>query len=166
MPVQTSAAQVVYYSQFDTAPALVALLSDGAATPVDLTGATVTISIAYGRYSYFYSPTRRIVSNFPCFVTDALLGEVEYRPDPDHLDPPGEFQYTFEVTFPDNPDGKYLLKGATRAVWNAYRVPDKWRSKRGEGMVDGKRCGTTQNIGPAARRQWHEGQGYDKVEGA
>ena len=101
MPVQTSAAQVVYYAQFDTAPALVALLTDGAGNPVDLTGASVTIRIAYGRYSYFYSPTRAIVDDFPCFVTDALAGEVEYRPAADHLDPPGEFQYTFEVTYPD-----------------------------------------------------------------
>ncbi len=101
MPVQTSGSQVVYYAQFDTAPALVAFLTDGAGNVVDLTGATVTIRIAYSRYSYFYSPTRAIVDDFPCIVVDAPNGEVEYRPAVDHLDPPGEFQYTFEVTFPD-----------------------------------------------------------------
>jgi hypothetical protein len=63
---------------------------------------------------------------------------------------------TVELTFPKNPDGKYFLKGVTRAVWNRYNLPDKWRSKRGEGVIEGKRCGTTQNIGPAARRRWRE----------
>jgi hypothetical protein len=63
---------------------------------------------------------------------------------------------TIELTFPKNPDGKYLMKGATRAAWEMYHVPDQWRSKRGEGVIDGKRCGTTQNIGPAARKRWRE----------
>jgi hypothetical protein len=58
---------------------------------------------------------------------------------------------TIELTFPTNPDGKYLLKGGTQAVWEDFRLPQKWRSKLGEGLIDGKRCGVTQNIGPAAR---------------
>ena len=61
---------------------------------------------------------------------------------------------TIALTFPNNPDGKYLLKGATRAVWDSYNSPDKWRNKRGEGVIEAKRCGTTQNIGPAARKRW------------
>jgi hypothetical protein len=61
---------------------------------------------------------------------------------------------TIALTFPNNPDGKYLLKGATRAVWEHYNSPDKWRNKRGEGVIEAKRCGTTQNIGPAARKRW------------
>jgi hypothetical protein len=52
-----------------------------------------------------------------------------------------------------NPDGKYLLKGGTPAVWDAFGLPDKWRSKLGEGVIEGKRCGVTQNIGPACRKQ-------------
>jgi hypothetical protein len=56
-----------------------------------------------------------------------------------------------ELTFPANCDGKYFLKGATSAVWEAFGVPAKWRSKLGEGVIDGKRCGFTQNIGPAAQ---------------
>ena len=38
---------------------------------------------------------------------------------------------TITLTFPNNPDGKYLLKAATRAVWNRFNTPDKWLSKRG-----------------------------------
>jgi hypothetical protein len=59
---------------------------------------------------------------------------------------------TIELTFPHNPDGKYLLKGGTPAVWEAFGLPPKWRSKFGEGLIAGKRCGTTQNIGRTARR--------------
>jgi hypothetical protein len=58
---------------------------------------------------------------------------------------------TIELTFPSNPDGEYLLKGGTPAVWEEFDVPTKWRSKLGEGLIDGKRCGATQNIGHAAR---------------
>jgi hypothetical protein len=60
---------------------------------------------------------------------------------------------TIELTFPANPDGKYLLKGGSRAVWEEFRSPPKWRSKLGEGFIEGKRCGVTQNIGPAARHR-------------
>jgi hypothetical protein len=64
---------------------------------------------------------------------------------------------TIELTFPANPDAKYLLKGGTKAVWEAFRSPDKWRSKLGEGLIEGKRCGVTQDIGPAARRDQNYG---------
>jgi hypothetical protein len=60
---------------------------------------------------------------------------------------------TIELTFPANPDGKYLLKGGTPAVWEAFALPGKWRSKLGEGLIEGKRCGLTENIGPAARER-------------
>jgi len=46
-------------------------------------------------------------------------------------------------------DGRYLLKGGGREVWEKYRLPSSWR--RMQGRIYGKRCGTTQNIGPAAR---------------
>ena len=69
---------------------------------------------------------------------------------------------TLKLTFPNIPDGKYFLKGATRAVWDRFNLPDNWRSKRGEGIIQGKRCGTTQNIGPTARRRWLEQQGHAK----
>jgi hypothetical protein len=60
---------------------------------------------------------------------------------------------TIQLTFPTNPDGKYLLKGGTPAVWGAFGLPEKWRSKLGEGLIEGKRCGVTQNLGPAARER-------------
>ncbi len=50
----------------------------------------------------------------------------------------------------DNPDGKYLIKGGGRDVWKRFRIRQKWRKP--QGLIFGKRCGTTQNIGPAARR--------------
>jgi hypothetical protein len=63
---------------------------------------------------------------------------------------------TIELAFPHNPDAKYLLKGGTPAVWEAFRLPNKWRSKLGEGVIDGKRCGVTQNISAAARQRRHQ----------
>ena len=59
---------------------------------------------------------------------------------------------TIELTFPAKLDGKYFLKRGTRAVWEQFQLPNKWRSKLGEGLIAGKRCGMTQNIGPATRR--------------
>lgn len=58
---------------------------------------------------------------------------------------------TIALTFPDHPDGIYLLKGGTSTVRKLHNVPKLWCSLRGEGVIEGKRCGTTQNIGPANR---------------
>jgi hypothetical protein len=63
---------------------------------------------------------------------------------------------TIELTFPANPDGKYLLKGGTSVVWEEFRLPTKWRSTLGEGIMSGKRCGVSQNIGPLARERRSE----------
>jgi hypothetical protein len=49
----------------------------------------------------------------------------------------------------DNPDGKYLIKGGGRKIWKRFRLRKEHR--RLQGIIYGKRCGTTQNIGPAAR---------------
>jgi hypothetical protein len=70
---------------------------------------------------------------------------------------------TIELTFPANPGGKYLLKGGTSAVWDAFRLPDKWRSKLGEDVIEGKRCGITENIGPAVKERRCELQRKDLV---
>jgi len=51
----------------------------------------------------------------------------------------------------DNPDGKYLIKGGGPKVWKLFRLRKEHR--RSQGIIHGKRCGTTQNIGPAARRR-------------
>ncbi len=51
----------------------------------------------------------------------------------------------------DNPDGKYLIKGGGHDVWKRFRIRKKWRKP--QGIIYGKRCGTTQNIGPLARER-------------
>ena len=56
----------------------------------------------------------------------------------------------------DNPDGKYLIKGGGAEVWKRFRVRKEHR--RLQGLIHGKRCGTTENIGPAARRRWKQRQ--------
>jgi hypothetical protein len=50
----------------------------------------------------------------------------------------------------DNPDGKYLIKGGGPRVWRDFRLRREHR--RLQGIIHGKR-GTTQNLGPAARRR-------------
>ena len=49
----------------------------------------------------------------------------------------------------DNPDGKYLIKGGGPKVWKRFGLRKQHR--RVQGLIFGKRCGTTENIGPAAR---------------
>ncbi len=51
----------------------------------------------------------------------------------------------------DDPDGKYLIKGGDREVWKLFRLRKEHR--RFQGIIFGKRCGVTQNIGRAARRR-------------
>jgi hypothetical protein len=47
-------------------------------------------------------------------------------------------------------DGLYLLKGGGPKAWKLFpRIRKEWRKQ--QGIIHGKRCGTTQNIGPAAR---------------
>ena len=50
-----------------------------------------------------------------------------------------------------DPDGKYLIKGGGHDVWKRFRIRKKWRKP--QGIIYGKRCGTTQNIGPLARER-------------
>jgi hypothetical protein len=52
---------------------------------------------------------------------------------------------------PPYPDGKYLIKGGGPKVWKLFRVRKEHR--RLQGIIHGKRCGTTQSIGQAARRR-------------
>jgi hypothetical protein len=55
---------------------------------------------------------------------------------------------TLKLTFPPKPNGVYLLKGGGPDVWKKFGVPSCWRKP--QGLIHGKRCGATQNIGPAA----------------
>jgi hypothetical protein len=54
----------------------------------------------------------------------------------------------------NNPDGKYLIKGGGPKVWRKFRLRKEHR--RLQGLIVGKRCGTTENIGAAARRRCRE----------
>ena len=63
-----------------------------------------------------------------------------------------------KVVIHNNPDGKYLIKGGGPEVWVCFGV--RKEDRRSQGLIHGKRCGTTENIGPAARRRWKEHQEY------
>jgi hypothetical protein len=63
-----------------------------------------------------------------------------------------------------DPDGKYLIKGGGPEVWKRFRVRKEHR--RLQGIIHGKRCGLTENIGPAARRRWKESREVNKREAA
>ena len=110
MPSQTSAAPTVYYVEFDTAPPLRACLKDGQGDPIDLTGAEVTITVAFTmpRQDYYTSPRDQIVVRSPVTVDPdqvANKGYVSWTPgaqgEDDALTPPGDFLYNFEVTYQD-----------------------------------------------------------------
>jgi len=62
---------------------------------------------------------------------------------------------TVDLKLHTNGDVRYLLKGGTPEVWRKYSVKRKWR--RRQGVCLGKRCGTTQNIGPKERERWWAG---------
>jgi hypothetical protein len=62
----------------------------------------------------------------------------------------------------ENPDGKYLIKGGGPKVWKRFRLRKEHR--RLQGIIYGKRCGTTENIGPAARRRWEHPQDHKTAE--
>ena len=51
-----------------------------------------------------------------------------------------------------DPDGLYLLKGGGPKVWKLFsRIRKEWRTP--QGVIHGKRCGVTQNLGRAARNR-------------
>ena len=51
--------------------------------------------------------------------------------------------------WPD-PDGLYLIKGGGLDVWGRFpRIRKDWRKP--QGVIHGKRCGVSQNLGPAVR---------------
>jgi hypothetical protein len=54
-----------------------------------------------------------------------------------------------DLTIWPDPDGKYLIKGGGPKVWEKFRVRKEHR--RLQGLISGKRCGVTENIGEAAR---------------
>ena len=120
MPAQTAKANTVYYVEYDTAPDLRVCLKDGDDEPIDLTGSEVTISVAFAmpRGTYYTSPRDQIVKRSECVVdADQVLntGFINWTPgaqgEDDTLSPPGEFLYTFEVTYPGG--GKQTIPANT-----------------------------------------------------
>jgi len=60
----------------------------------------------------------------------------------------GEFAVRLEI-WPD-PDGLYLIKGGGPLVWKQFpRIRKDWRT--GQGIIHGKRCGTSESLGPTIR---------------
>ena len=55
-------------------------------------------------------------------------------------------------------DGIYLLKSGGKQAWKLFpRIKKDWRKP--QGVIFGKRCGCTQNLGPTARRRaGHNGE--------
>jgi hypothetical protein len=72
--------------------------------------------------------------------------------------------YTVKLTFPRNPNGVYLIKGGGPDVWRRFGVPRCWRER--QGIIQGKRCGVTENIGMAVRKRWKDLTARDNREAA
>jgi hypothetical protein len=60
-------------------------------------------------------------------------------------------EFAVNLTIHPHADGLYLLKGGNREVWRQFKIRKEWRES--QGVIHGKRCGTTENIGRAARRR-------------
>jgi len=62
--------------------------------------------------------------------------------------------WTVKLTLHTNGDVRYVIKGGSPEVLSKYKVKRIWRKP--QGVIFGKRCGTTQNIGPQVReRCWY-----------
>jgi hypothetical protein len=90
------------------------------------------------------------MGGIPAALVRALERLVDLHGDGNYLD------CTLKLTFPTNPNGVYLLKGGGPDVWRKFGVPSCWRKP--QGVIHGKRCGVTENIGAAARIRWREQQ--------
>lgn len=102
MPAQSYGASTIWYEALDTAPDLTVCIADDDG-PINLEDATVTIEIAYQRWNYYYSPTKKIVDGAPCVVNPdqvTFKGYVSYTPRVGDLQPPGNFLYRFHVVYP------------------------------------------------------------------
>lgn len=110
MPTQVSnRKKVVQRIEFDTRPIVTVLLDDND-EPIDLTDATVTISVAFTfpHQGYYTSPRDQIITDQPCVVDPdqgTNPGRVTYFPgteaNVDALTPPGSFSFQYNITKPD-----------------------------------------------------------------
>ena len=101
MPAQTGTRRTAYYSELDTAPPLRQQLIDGSGDPLVLTGCRVFITIAYRRWSFYYSPTKKIVDDLEISVEAGVDGWTNYNPAVGHLTPAGEFLYRYRILYAD-----------------------------------------------------------------
>lgn len=126
MPTQAKNAATVYqYAEFSTGPPLEDVIRHPQTGElVDLTGATVAISIAWSmpHGSYYTSPRDRIVDEQPAVVDADQVnntGKVAWTPGTtvgvDALTPPGTFLYQWYVTFTSGEyDGQeWIIPGNT-----------------------------------------------------
>jgi len=60
-------------------------------------------------------------------------------------------EYAVKLKIWRDPDGLYLLKGGGPEVWKQFRIKKKFRER--QGVIHGKRCGVSQNLGQAARQR-------------
>jgi hypothetical protein len=58
-------------------------------------------------------------------------------------------EFAVNLTIHPHADGLYLLTGGND-VWREFKIRKEWRES--QGIIRGKRCGTTENIERAARR--------------
>ena len=58
-------------------------------------------------------------------------------------------EYAVKLKIWRDPDGLYLLKGGGPEMWRRFRIKKKFCES--QGIIFGKRCGASQNLGPAAR---------------
>ena len=96
----------------------------------------------------FHLPVERRTGKKVAQVKDAILRLVEL-----HGRGMTDERAIHLTIWPD-PDGKYLIKGGGTKVWKRFRLRKEHR--RLQGLIHGKRCGVTENIGPAIRKGWKE----------
>jgi len=111
MPTQqTKTPRTVQRIEFSTGPPIRNQLLDPEDNPIDLTDATVTISVAFTfpHSGYYRSPRDQIITEQACDIdADQVenIGYVDYTPgttaDVDALTPPGRFSYQYNVTMLD-----------------------------------------------------------------
>ena len=65
-------------------------------------------------------------------------------------------EFALKIVIHRDPDGLYLIKGGNKEVWDHFNIRKEWR--KSQGIVHGKRCGTTENIGLARRTSWRQSQ--------
>jgi hypothetical protein len=105
MPQQSGTPTTPEWAVGNTAPNLRTCLVDGVGDPIDLTGATVVINIAYASWSFYYAPQLRLVTGGVCVVDPDQTetgnrGFVDWTPLPTDLSLAGTFRYTYDITYP------------------------------------------------------------------